>query len=189
MKAETPPREVHGYPQALATGVVRPVPASPPPLLPGRTANNLFRMWLLSLAGGGLLWFVLYSGVQRIPSSHSGLRSLLLLTISRGVCFGMLAPLTLVGNRNVEEFAHGYTTLRLQLGSFYMRFSFTRTRRQQSPPWDYSGIWVLDDRGRVLAPPDPAVDPPGFFPSPNRPGQLELWTGVCWSGHFRQLPP
>jgi hypothetical protein len=190
MKAQTPPRKVADYARAFADGVVRPVPALPPTLLPGRTANGMMRMFILSTVAWGALWFALHSAAGRISSTHAGLRGPLLFVISSGVFFGVLAQVSRVGNRNVEEFARGYTTLRLQFGLlFYTGLTFKRSPREQRTPWNYSGIWVLDDHGRVLSPPDPGVDPPGYFPSPNRPGQFELWTGACWSGHFRKLPP
>jgi len=35
-----------------------------------------------------------------------------------------------------------------------------------------------------VAAPTGDVDPPGYYPSPNRPGRLELWTGAEWSRDF-----
>jgi hypothetical protein len=52
--------------------------------------------------------------------------------------------------------------------------------------WDYSGAWVLDGTtGAVRSVPDPEREAPGFYPSPNRPGALELWTGAAWAGRYR----
>lgn len=57
-------------------------------------------------------------------------------------------------------------------------------------PWDHSALWHLDgSTGRVLRPPHGGGDPPGMYPSPTRPGTLELWTGVLWQRHFRDHLP
>ncbi|WP_158630709.1 hypothetical protein [Nocardioides daphniae] len=37
----------------------------------------------------------------------------------------------------------------------------------------------------MVSPPDPSVLPPGHYPSPNRPGQLEMWTGAAWMYDYR----
>jgi hypothetical protein len=48
-------------------------------------------------------------------------------------------------------------------------------------------LWVLDgSTGAVVSPPVADADPPGLYPSPNRPGAMELWTGVVWSGNYRR---
>jgi hypothetical protein len=79
-----------------------------------------------------------------------------------------------VGDRNLEELEHGYTTLTLR------RPGLGRAA------WDYSGAWVLDGTtGAVRSVPDPEREPPGFYPSPHRPGALELWTGAQWAGRYR----
>lgn len=65
------------------------------------------------------------------------------------------------------------------------RFSSTNGRVD----WDYSGLWVLADDGRVKRAPDVTVEPPGFYPSPNRPRQYELWTGTTWAAQYRGRGP
>ena len=49
-------------------------------------------------------------------------------------------------------------------------------------------IWVLTWSGRVKAEPERGLDAPGFYPSPARPGMLQLWTGVEWFPKFREPP-
>ena len=46
-------------------------------------------------------------------------------------------------------------------------------------------------RTAPAAPSGDAVDgdPPGMYPSPTRPGSLELWTGVTWLRHLADDPP
>ena len=51
--------------------------------------------------------------------------------------------------------------------------------------WDFRGIWVLAGSGKVRSTPDRTVDPPGLYPSPERPGQLQVWTGMIWARKFR----
>jgi hypothetical protein len=94
-----------------------------------------------------------------------------------------------VGNRSVQELQHGYTTFRMQYGGFWWGEGRRWERVGRRAPWDYSGLWVLDTTGRhVLSPPNRSVDPPGFYPSPNRHGSLEMWTGLVWSGRYRENP-
>ena len=89
----------------------------------------------------------------------------------------------------MDELAAGYTTVTLKFGAFTM----LRRRRPTGleaevlrVPWDYSGIWVLDSKtGQPLQSPSPAALPPGFYPSPNRPGSFELWTGAAWAGTYQ----
>jgi hypothetical protein len=50
--------------------------------------------------------------------------------------------------------------------------------------WDWNATWVLDPDGAVRSHPRPDADPPGLYPSPHAPGQLELWTGHQWSGYI-----
>ena len=91
-----------------------------------------------------------------------------------------------VGDRVLEEMAQGYVTLTLITGSFWL--ARTRSWRGYGThlPWDYRGLWVYGiEIERGVSTPDFTLDPPGFYPSPNDPDALELWTGTVWSGHFR----
>jgi len=87
--------------------------------------------------------------------------------------------------RKLEELAHGYTTLTWVFGGVGPRADGRFAHNQNRIPWDYRGTWVLATDGRVLSAPDPSVEPPGFYPSPNRPRSLELWTGSAWYGAYR----
>ena len=115
-------------------------------------------VWGPLVLGSGLLWF--WCSFWRWPRAHA--------------------------ERKLAELACGYTTLTWVFGGVTptvdRRFRGTDSR----VPWDYRGVWVLSGDGRVLSVPDPSVEPPGFFPSPNRPRSYELWTGSAWYGLYRE---
>lgn len=88
------------------------------------------------------------------------------------------------GDVFLEELTAGYTTLPLALGAFW-GVNNRRVGLNYAEPWDFRGVWVLDGRGGVRSAPDREVDPPGLYPSPQRPGQLQVWTGTVWARKFR----
>lgn len=96
-----------------------------------------------------------------------------------------------LGRAALTELQRGYTTTTLVFGSYGLPVLRRYLSYGDRPPWDYVGVWrvgpVAD--GEV---PDPSHDPPGFYPSPTRDGQFELWSGQVWVGVFRapgDLPP
>jgi hypothetical protein len=126
--------------------------------------------------------------VEMVSGSGLGTaaESSVILATGLAACFAVMRMLGGVGDRKLEELAHGYTTLTLEFGGFWRGEGRRWPRFGRRAPWDYSGVWVLDGgTGEVVSEPDRAVDPPGLYPSPNRPGELELWTGVVWSGDYR----
>lgn len=178
------PRDVPGFADAAATGRLPDVPPAPPAPLPGPTADRAFKLLLLKGAGAVAAVLIAIEVVPRLGLGTGG-SSLVVLGLGLALCWLVLHWLRTVGDRNVEELSRGYTTLVLEYGMF----TSTGDRRWQSTswrvPWDYSGVWVLDGQGRVVKPPQPGSEPPGFYPSPNRPGEDELWTGAAWSGQYR----
>lgn len=158
-------------------------------MLPGRAASRWFNRWLLTSAvvvGAVLLT------LEIIPRLGVGAGVEAALTLAAGLAglATIFRNLGRVGDRKLEEVAAGYTTLTLQFGDFWIGEGRRWPRFGHRAPWDYSGVWVLDGTtGAVESAPDRSVDPPGFYPSPNRPGALELWTGVVWSGHYLQGRP
>ncbi len=50
--------------------------------------------------------------------------------------------------------------------------------------WDWRGTWVLNGADEVVSAPSDELDPPGVYPSPDRDGLLELWTGHEWAGYY-----
>lgn len=129
--------------------------------------------------------------VEVVPRVGLGAWSEGILTLAAGLIgFAVIIrDLGRVGDRKLEEIAHGYTTLKLDFGGFWLGEGRRWPHFGHRPPWDYSGLWVLDGtHGAVLSKPDRGVEPPGLYPSPNRPGAMELWTGVVWSGNYRRQP-
>ena len=179
------PRDVPGFSDARMLGRLPRIPPSPPRPLPGTSADHLFWGWIATVVGSGLAWFLVFHLV-----SGSGLPAV------------VATPLLIAGGltlfwawwwrwprafqaRKIEELRHGYTTLTWVFGGVGPRADGRFRHNENRIPWDYRGIWVLASDGRVLSAPDPSVEPPGFFPSPNRPGSYELWTGSAWYGTYR----
>ena len=183
---EVRPRDVDGFGRAVAAGLVPQVLQEPPELLPGRTAQQVFRMFLLKSAVTVAILLLVVEIVQRVvPSAAAAAVTPVLGLLSLGLIFFQFWRG--VGNRSAQELQHGYTTFRMQYGGFWWGEGRRWKGLGRRAPWDYSGLWVLDTNGRrILSPPNRSVDPPGFYPSPNRHGSLELWTGVVWSGRYRK---
>ncbi|MEU8661169.1 hypothetical protein [Actinoplanes philippinensis] len=176
---KTPPREVAGYAEAYAAGLLPRVPSTPPPLAVVPTARAAFRRLLATTAitfltvlllaktlnGAGAMAAVILGGI------------LLLVLIHR--------DLARAGDRLIAEFRHGYATLDWSLGGFWFGEGYTGTTGEALSPWDLRGLWLLDaSTGAVRRGPAGDGDPPGMYPSPHAPGRWELWTGVEWHGHF-----
>lgn len=176
---EVRPRDVAGFREAVAAKLVPIVPAEPPALLPGPSARQMFHRFLRRSATSVLAVFILFqidlSGVWFWLLPLSGLALFLL----------MAHWWSQIGTCNLSELHHGYTTFTMSYGAFQQGPSRTWKGHYNRPPWDYRGVWVLNQHGQVLSRPDPGLEPPGFYPSPERPGVLELWTGVVWLGQFR----
>lgn len=163
------------------------MPVTPPALLPGRSAGREFNLWL---ATTGAVVVAVLVALEVVPAVGVGTWGASALTLAVGLIGLALIMRNLgrVGDRKLEEIAHGYTTLKLEFGGFWLGEGRRWPRFGHRAPWDYSGLWVLDGAtGAVESEPDREVDPPGLYPSPNRPGALELWTGVVWSGHYRSV--
>lgn len=173
---------------AAVSGAGRPVPTTPPGLLPGLSASRLFNRWLVTSALVVAAVLVAVEGVPRVGLGTWG-ESALTLAVGLIGLAAIFRSLGRVGDRKLEEISHGYTTLKLEFGAFWRGEGRQWPQFGRRPPWDYSGLWVLDGAtGAVVSEPDRSLDPPGLYPSPNRPGALELWTGVVWSGHYRGQP-
>jgi hypothetical protein len=153
-------------------------------MLAGATASRRFNRWLLT---SGVVVGAVLLALEIVPRLGLGGLAEGALTLAAGLV-GLAAifrDLGRVGDRKLEEIAAGYTTLKLEFGDFWIGEGRRWPRFGHRAPWDYAGLWVLDgSTGAVLSAPDRSVDAPGFYPSPNRPGVMELWTGAVWSGHF-----
>lgn len=155
-------------------------------MLPGRTAHQVFLTFLLKSAitvAGVLLLVELISQIG-LSVVASGLGILLLGLLGLGAIFFRFW--SAVGRRSVQEFEAGYTTFAMQYGDIGFGDRRRSGRRGRLTPWNYAGLWVLDGAARdVVSAPDPSIDPPGYYPSPNRRNVFELWTGAVWSGRYR----
>jgi hypothetical protein len=181
---DVPPRAVPGFAEAVAGGRVPRVPAEPPALGPRPSAQRLFRTLVLGcvLAVPGLL--ALHWLLVAVDTPDLG-RLVVLVGTSLVLFWALFARLAKVGRRSIEEFRLGYTTLILEWGGFWVGEGRFRVATEMRTPWDYSALWHLDgSTGRVIRPPSGTGDPPGMYPSPTRPGSMELWTGVMWQRHF-----
>lgn len=182
------PREVPGYDRARSLGLTPQVPTQPPSLLPGSTAHAAFWGWLRTLGLLAAGWLVVMVVLGRLGGGTAvvAVRLLLLGVGLLGFYLLFVRGRARVGRRVEEELTAGYTTLQLQFGGFGVTRQRSRPRHTYREPWDHAGTWVLDPSGRPLREPDRTVDPPGFYPSPNRPGELELWTGSAWGSSWRR---
>ncbi len=183
------PRDVGGFSHAASQGLLPSVPSMPPTfergvLLP--SARGILRTGMARFFSvTGIYVLVVFGGLPRwtLPS---GVVVLTLLTLGTGWFVLMLRTLERPGQRALDEILHGYCTLDSN-GPNYSRSS-EHSWGEGGPPWDYSGVWLLDRKFAVRSCPNLQIDPPGFYPSPHRAGQWELWTGVLWSGIYRTHP-
>ncbi|MBE7326009.1 hypothetical protein IEQ44_15270 [Nocardioides sp. Y6] len=99
-----------------------------------------------------------------------------------GIFGWIVARVVVMQRRERLEVAAGYRLVKWRAGTWGRdpERRFPAGSGLAAAPWDLRGLWYLDAKGNVLAPPDPAVLPPGMCPSPNRPGQVEMWTGAAW---------
>lgn len=176
------PREVPGYAEAAAAGRLPRVSEQPPVPTVRPTARAVFHRFVAIAAGGAVGLGVTAGLVERMPLPGPAVAVVLgLLALAFLVL--LLRTLPAVGRRSVAELQQGYTTLVLQLGGFWFGEGPLTLPGEMRAGWDYRGTWQLDGDGRVLRTPDREVDPPGMYPSPHRPGRMELWTGRVWLGH------
>lgn len=168
---EPRPSQVPGYADAVASGLVRGVPAEQPMLLPGPSARGLAQRYGVLFAVLTLAYVVLFAFVES-P----------LVLIGTGMVWLLLGCFLFgrVGDRLVEELRLGYATLLIDSGMFWIRMSGWIS-------WSFDGVWRFTGRG--VRPPAPGVtDPPGLYPSPHRQGRWEIWTGHVWTGVHRPAP-
>ncbi|BEL04338.1 hypothetical protein Q0Z83_025290 [Actinoplanes sichuanensis] len=176
---KTPPREVAGYAEAYAAGLLPRVPSTPPPLAVAPTARAAFRRLLVTTAMAFLTVLLLAKTLSSVGALAAiGLGGTLVLVLIH-------RQLARVGDRLIAEFRHGYATLDVSLGGFWFGEGYTGITGEAWSRWDLRGLWLLDaSTGAMRRAPAGDGDPPGMYPSPHAPGRWELWTGVEWLGHF-----
>ena len=183
------PRNVDGFHDAVARGLVPCVPVEPPALLPGRSAHTAVWAYvrLVGVVVGAWAMAMVILGAFDSPVA-TVLRLGALVVSLGGFWYLFVAGRASVGERLLAELDAGYATFRPPHGGFW------RTRQADQPtltyqePWDFRGTWQLSSTGAVQGQPDRSVAAPGFYPSPNRPGALELWTGAAWGSVWRTPP-
>jgi hypothetical protein len=186
-----PPHDVPAYEQARRDGLLPLVPDAPPALLAGDTADQASTRVFLWLAGAIVAFFLLVAIVPAVLAPLGLPRPAVL--VPAGVTgLAMLAGIYRawgrVGEVNLDELHHGYTTLSLISGSFWKGEARRWPGMGDRVPWDYRGVWALDNSGGVGREPDRTVLAPGLYPSPHRAGHSELWSGTVWTGSFRPPP-
>ncbi len=181
----TPPPAIDGYRDAERRGLLPVVPDSAPTPLPGPGAGRLARRTMWGIVGIFVAMLVL---VRTVPpaldavDTSSAIAAPLLLACGLGMGAWVLRAWRRTGRRNIDELRHGYTTLTLTAGGFWLTLNPRwAANSQRTVGWDYRGVWVLAEDGTVKQSPDHSVLPPGPYPS-RRPGYFELWSGRRWTG-------
>ncbi len=152
----------------LASGRFPQVPAEPPARIPGASAADLGRRHLVIFVLATVAYVLVFAFADATP-----------VLLGAGVAWFLLGWFLLgrVGDRLVDELKHGYTTLVINTGLFWIRV-------EGWTPWDFDGVWRYTRKG-VQAPVAGVTDPPGLYPSPHRQGRSELWTGCVWTKVYR----
>lgn len=176
------PRDVQGYAEAVTAGRTPARPSRPPSLLPGKTAHRALVECGFVLCGAAVLVAI---AVSLGPESGGQLSVGQLATVLGATLVGVVALAKALGRfrrRLLTELAAGYVTTTFTQGTFWFADRPGPRVGNDVVGWLWDGVWVLDPSGRVVSAPRPEVGPPGFWPSPNRPGRLGLWTGAQWIG-------
>lgn len=183
------PRDVDGFAHAASMGLLPSVPSSPPTPASGvlvPSAHQVFTTGLTKfLAVTGIYVLFVFGALSRLELP-SGVVLAILIASGAGWFLLMLRTFDRPGRRMLDEVVHGYTTNDAGWPNYFI--SSEHSWGESGAPWDFAGVWTLDRKFAVRGVPDRHVDPPGFYPSPHRAGQYELWTGVLWSGTYRDEP-
>ncbi|MBC9227089.1 hypothetical protein GL325_12200 [Aeromicrobium sp. 636] len=172
------PRTVPGFDRAVELGLTPRTPADPPPTV--TTNSRRLLLAIVATTFSLLLVVLLLANATPAPPWLLGLVTALTLAI----IVRMFVRLRRV---MWDEISAGYCRVDYMVALFSRdpeyRFPASRMR---GAPWDLRGLWRLADDGSVVVEPDWSVLPPGHYPSPNRPGQLELWTGSAWAYRYEE---
>lgn len=166
------PDEVPGYARAVELGLTPRVPGTPPELVCPPAHRGV-----LSAACLGLLSIVV--------TVISG--SVWCLVLVFAAFAWIIRVVRRMQVRERLEVAAGYRLAKWRAGTWGgdPERRYPAGKGMAAAPWDLRGLWFLDERGGVVAEPDRSVLPPGMYPSPNRPGELEMWTGRGWMYNYR----
>lgn len=172
---------MRGYAAAVAEGRTPSVPERPPQVAVAPTAHAALRQVFL-VVGAAVAAIVVTMVVGGRGGSLGGAALLALLAVSALGIAASAAAVRRFGRVQLAELQRGYTTARYTMGRWWMRAAPDGPVTVGWVQWDWSGTWVLRPDGGVVAAPSADREAPGLYPSPRRPGSLELWTGHQWSG-------
>ncbi len=182
------PRNVDGFAHAASRGLLPSVPSFPPSPTSGVLSPSAHHTFIVGLArvlvATGIYALLVFGALPRV-GLPSGVVVAILLVSGAAWFILILRAFDRPGRRMLDEIVHGYTTFDTSWPNY---FGSKHSWGEAGPPWDNSGVWILDRNLTVRSVPNRQVDPPGFYPSPHRAGQWELWTGVVWSGTYRDDP-
>ena len=176
------PRDVPGFAEAVAAGVTPVRPSCPPSLLSGTTSHQaLVRCGVVLAAAALLVVVAIVLGPENGGQATVPALLLILGATAAGIA-AMVAAVRRFRRVLLAELAAGYVTTTFHQGLFWLVKGPGPRVGNDVVGWVWDGVWVLTSTGSVTSGPDLNVDPPGLYPSPNSPGQLELWTGFQWTG-------
>jgi hypothetical protein len=168
------PRDVPGFHDAFNAGILPQVATHPPAVLPGQTVGQMGLRFLIGLGG------VFVGAAIPIMTNKAGW--LIPAVTLLGVAAGIFAS-KVIRAKATLELKHGYTTSR-ETASWFFNLGKNRHMR-----WNFAGAWQLNRNGTVVSvPPDPLVEPPGYYPSPHKPESLGLWSGYAWANRYQDYP-
>lgn len=177
------PSTVPGFYEAKKLGVLPSVPVSPPVPV---TLNSLHvRVFFFPVVLAYIVIGIALSDIFAWSGPMCGL-------VLGGGGFALLLSAILVPARfMMKEFAAGYCRRDSHVGVYVVdwRMALQNGSGPAGAEWDLRGLWRLGADGAPERAPVPGVLPVGRYPSPNRPGQLEYWTGRDWHYMFRAAPP
>jgi hypothetical protein len=147
------------------------------------------RRWVLYVA---VIFFVLlYVMIKSFETavSSSAAKGALSLVVFVVAALGIIVHRILA----MTEMKAGYCRVDVMVTGRWLldpekRFTEWRYGVGRAVQWDLRGLWRLDDHGAPVREPDFGVLPPGHYPSPNRPGSFEYWTGEVWMYRYRPWP-
>ncbi len=159
------------------------VPGTAPAVAVSPTARRALRdRWLTAGAAAVAVAVAMVTGADGGRLSLGAVATML--AVAAVGVVAMIATARRWGRAQLAELQLGYTTTRFVHGRWWFAPAPDAPITLGKIQWDWSGTWVLAEDGTVVSAPSPDADPPGLYPSPNRPGAVELWTGHQWSGHF-----
>lgn len=180
------PRDVEGFAAARAAGSTPARPGAPPALEVSPTAHAALTQLGVGIAASvlaSLLVVVLGPSDDGQLEPPTALATVVVLIVGFLVCRALLRRFR---DAFVAELQAGYVTTTFLQGMFWVRgdSSPRPAGGEDVVGWSWDALWVLGPDGSVRAAPEAEGDPPGLYPSPNAPGERELWTGHRWTGVF-----